>query len=65
MVADRRGFGAEYVFGILEDMVDRYYLPRQRGGNAASRRARAQAEMLADLMGLARTGRAEVEGAGE
>jgi hypothetical protein len=57
--------GSEYVFGILEGIVDRYYLPRQRGGNSGSRRARAQAEMPAGFMRLAHGERAGLEGAGK
>jgi hypothetical protein len=59
------GAVSEFEFSIFEGIVDRHYLPRQRGGNAGSRRARAQAAMLADMLRVAREGRAGVEGAGE
>jgi hypothetical protein len=59
------GTVSEYEFGILEHIVDRCFLPRQRGGTAASRRARAEAECVAALLRLARSGRTDMEGAGE
>jgi hypothetical protein len=65
---------AEVVAGarwdILENMcnslVERYYLPRQRGGTAASRRAKAEAAFVADLPRIFGGGQAsDAEGAGE
>jgi hypothetical protein len=47
-------------------LVERYYLPRQRGGTAASRRAWAEAEFVASLPRILGGGHADgVEGTGK
>jgi hypothetical protein len=55
----------DIVLNMCSSTVERYYLPRQRGGTAASQQARAVAAFIADLPRITGGGRADAEGAGE